>query len=211
MYVATQHREDPNLFYVTPVNENGEANPDDTIAVNLANTEWWLGFDDLTRSAIEQAIADARQQVQDPKSKPEDAVQAPEQPRGREAFNSQFDSWSPSGFKASGGFGTRGAAWHSYSPSGWGGPGGWSIYGHPLTAQERQGMYVNNWRDAQGLPPSGGISYEDARRMVEETERNMQSASPQTQQSPGGSIRESIARKQQEQFGSVPDRLKPYL
>ncbi len=48
-------------------------------------------------------------------------------PRGKQAFNEQFHSHSPSGFGASGGFGTQGAHWSSYSPSGWNSPGGWDL------------------------------------------------------------------------------------
>lgn len=128
MYVATQHREDANLFYVTPVNENGEADPAGTFAIRLDDPNWFVGLDELTKAAVQQAIDDARRQIVDPKTEQkEDRVEPPQQPRGKSAFDMQFKSYSPTGFKASGGFGTQGGAWDSYSPSGWNSDGGWSI------------------------------------------------------------------------------------
>ena len=179
MYVATQHREDANLFYVTPVNENGEADANATFAVRLDDPNWYLGLDELTRAAVQKAIEDARTKVEDPK-KPK----APEQPRGKSAFDSQFDSYDPTGFKSSGGWGTQGAAWNSYDPSGWNSPGGWSLNPGPSPIYQymQQGYSKDDAiRQMYGMQPLQAVQQQVAatQNLMNQNAQNVQNTQQQ--------------------------------
>ena len=190
MYVATQHRDDPNVFYVTPVTDSGVADTDGTIVINLGDDAWWTGMDEATKAQIEEAIGSAKQQVSGDTgdssgSAPvEDSVdpfaefnqgfgrrQTPSWVTGTQgAFrNKQTPSWVAS---------MQGAAWDNYSPTArMGGfhPQGSMHSRMGMTAEDYRRQYVDSWRESQGLPPRYGqqqqpqMSYEDAKRMAEET------------------------------------------
>ncbi len=122
-YVAIPDEDDPNKVMIVD-----KANPGNSFYIDL-NTAWQSNFDMVDQAAIEVALRQSPQPAQreyvDPRREDSGGGQDPGPLTGKKAFDAGFKAYSPTGFKASGGWGTQGAAWDSWSPSGWNSPGGW--------------------------------------------------------------------------------------